>query len=84
MMPRQLIDTVYCFPHHARRNRARVYIDTGLGYRRSATAHAPAACRGGWGEAVEPTAIAVGCRDIAPHGACRVLSARPFELSTLS
>ena len=22
------------------------------------------------GEAVEPTAIAVGCRDIAPHGAC--------------
>ena len=36
------------------------------------------------GEAVEPTAIAVGCRDIAPHGACRVLSARPFEHSTLS
>ena len=31
-----------------------------------------AACRGGWGEAVEPTAIAVGWRDIAPHGACHV------------
>ena len=29
------------------------------------------ACRGGWGEAVEPTAIAVGCSHIAPHGACR-------------
>ena len=33
--------------------------------------HSSAACRGDWGEAVEPTAIAVGCKDIAPHGACR-------------
>ena len=33
--------------------------------------HSSAACRGGWGEAVEPTAIAMGYRDIAPHGACR-------------
>ena len=42
--------------------------------------HSSAACRGGWGEAVEPTAIAVGCRYIAPHGACRALSAGPFEI----
>ena len=69
-MLRQLIDIVYCFPHHARRNRARVYIDTDLGYRRSATAQLRSLSR--WlGEAVEPTAIAVGCRNIAPHGACR-------------
>ena len=78
MMLRQLIDTVYCFPRNARRNRTCVYIDPGLGYRPSATAHAPAACRGGWGEAVEPTAIAVGCRDIAPHGACRAKTDRVF------
>ena len=40
--------------------------------------HSSAACRGDWGEAVEPTAIAVGCKDIAPHGACRAKTDRVF------